>query len=199
MYCRSAALFKMPAIKQVPFSLAKIDDHSRSGGVHVSDITRDIGLEMGYIPPEYIGAEMIPEIINIGLAWEDFVFPNFHPEVCYHPGEASLDGVSGTCDGVSYDDRGLLVHEAKTTRKSMKKEADLAGQWLWLAQTMSYCKMWGTLRARYHILWLNGDYQRGKDSSNPSYRLYDLEFSQREINDNWTQLVNRGRSRHGLK
>lgn len=190
----------MPTITPVKFELTTVEDHNRSGGVHLSDITRDIGFTMGYIPPEYMHSELNPEIINIGLALEDFTFPRFHPDVDYHPGEMMLDGISGTADGISwFDSRTKKVHEGKTTRKSMRKELDLTMEWLWMAQTASYCKMWDTNLARYHIWWLNGDYRRGQPSANPHYKLYDLEFTKRELDDNWQMILNRGRSHHGVK
>lgn len=178
------------------------NDHSRSGGVHLTDITRDIGFQMGYIPPEFLTSEMHPEKIILGLAWEDYVFPRFHPEVCYHPGEVKYKGIAMTTDGVSYVQQGggekTRVHECKLTWKSMKKEADLQAEWLWLSQTMMYCVGWDTDVARYHIYWVNGNYKYGTPEGMPNYRLYDLHFTPRELNDNARMILNRGKERHGL-
>lgn len=179
-------------ITPVKFDLSLVNDPNRSGGLHVSHQVRGIGLKMGYLAPQYAdNSTMSAERVSLGLAWEDFVFPHHHPEIEYHPGELNLDGMAGTCDGVYWlDQGGHRISECKLTWKSMKKALNLEDEWMWLAQTKAYCKMWDTNLARYHIFWVNGNYSYKPPDGDPSYKMYDLEFTARELNDNWMMLKN---------
>lgn len=177
-------------IKPIPFQLQLPPSEGRSDGLHISSVIKDIGLQMGYIPPETINAEFDPTRICLGLAWEDWVFPSQHPDVIYHPGEVFHNEIAHSSDGISWFGEDKKVHECKLTWKSMRREADLQSEWLWLSQTMSYCSAWGTHLARYHIYWVNGDYKFG-EGGGPKYKLYDLEFTQRELQDNERMLKNR--------
>lgn len=80
----------------------------------------------------------------------------------------------------------------------MKKEIDLQGEWLWLAQTMGYCYAEETVHARYHIYWVNGNYKYNDPGGGPQYRLYDLTFSEKEVEANWQMLIAYGK-KIGLK
>ena len=167
----------------------------RSAGLNLSDVVRSIGFEMGYIPPQYQGEDISasPERAALGMAWEDWVFRTQHPEVSHQPGEVFGGNIACSADGISWFGNDLKVHECKLTWKSMKRESELQNEWLWLSQTMGYCLQWGTNLARYHIYWVNGDYQRGQNTGGPQYKLYDLEFTKRELEDNWLQIHNRAK------
>ena len=210
-----ACFHHMPKIVRLPYELSPKEDHTRSPGVHASNIVRDIGLTMGYLKPEYANeSKPHPVRVTMGLAWEDHIFPHHHPEVLYHPGETMVvPGVSGTCDGLSFD-RGTntdqrwvefaengegVVHECKLTWKSMKKELDLSAEWMWLSQTMLYCWGWGMTKAIYHIMWVNGNYKYGEPDGEPNYRLYGLTFTKKELEDNAKMIYKRGKDKHGLK
>lgn len=160
--------------------------------MHLSTVIRDIGMQMGYIPPHTVDAEFDPTRMCLGMAWEDWVFPTQHPEVVYHPGEMVGDTIACSADGISWIGEDKRVHECKVTWKSMRREFELQNEWLWLSQTMGYCYVWGTNLARYHIYWVNGDYKYG-DGGGPKYKLYDLEFSKRELQDNWKMINNRSK------
>ena len=178
-------------ITPVPFELTLINDHTRSEGVHVSNTIRKIGFDLGYLKPEYLGAEMDVPRVSLGCAWEDWVFPRQHPETLYHPGEIIKDGIAMTCDGLAwFDSDKKRVEECKLTWKSMKRALDLEAEWMWLSQTKSYCWGWETQYARYCIYWINGNYKYGTDEGKPQYRLYDLEFTYKELKDNWQMIKN---------
>jgi hypothetical protein len=189
-------------ITPVPYKLQLQQDSGRSKGVHLSNIVRDIALKTGFLKPQYASEkfeDIDPTKMELGMAWEDRVFTIHHPEVLYHPGEVIVDGVAMTTDGLSY---GWIaegaVHECKLTWKSKKRELDLFGEWMWLAQTMSYCYGHQMTTAMYHIFWINGDYKRGEPSGNPSYSLYKLEFTWDEILENWNAILNHGRDKYGI-
>lgn len=147
----------------------------------------------------------LPEVarlrISIGLAWEEYYIPTL-PEVVDHPGEMCVDGIYMTHDGESLDAvltrRGqtghiITAHEIKATYKSMNciyhpktGELDLSSQWMWVAQTQSYCKGLNTLRAFLHILFLCGDYTF---PIIPVLRVLCIEYTQEEIDRNWSVIT----------
>ncbi len=176
---------------------------ARSEGVHVSNIIRSIALKVGFLDKKWgddLSLTDAREItdpkgilrMRIGLAWEEHLIPTLC-DVVDHPGEMELQGVYMTHDGESVDrvftgSRGyeVIVHEVKTTYKSSKKAADLKSQWMWLTQLKAYCKGLNTRYARIYILFLCGDY---KYPIEPEYRVFEIEFTQEEIDSSWNTLV----------
>jgi hypothetical protein len=173
----------------------------RSEGLHVSNIIRSLAVEVGFLDKKWVedlslvDAREItdPNVIlrmRIGLAWEEHLIPTLEG-VTDHPGEILLQGVYMSPDGESVDrvllgSRGfeLVVHEVKSTYKSAKH--NLKTQWLWLTQLKAYCKGLGTRFARIYILYICGDY---KYPIAPIYQVYEIEFTQEEIDTNWTMLI----------
>jgi hypothetical protein len=176
-------------ISKIPFNLQLVNDHSRSPGVHLSQVIKKVGLKVGYIPPQFASEDsMNATKVCMGLAWEDHLAAHQHPDILYHPGELVLDGIAMTPDGLSFVDDGIL-HEFKLTWKSMKKENDLEGEWLWICQMMSYCKAAGLTRAWLHVLWVNGNYKYGDaENGGVQYRIYQFDFTKQELNDNWATI-----------
>lgn len=183
----------------------------RTVGLHQSDVVRQIALDMKYLAPEYADAELDPNKISLGLAWEEWVV-NKHPEMAAHPGEKSKDGVIVSVDGISYEDIPLLsvkgkplgstvempvVHEVKCTWYSMPKTLEALIEddkfWMYRAQMMNGCAVWNTRFAKLHPFFVNGDYGwlRGKAATSVStiYKVYEFEFTQAEINGNWAMIL----------
>lgn len=180
----------------------------RSAGVHVSSIIRCIATEAKILKPEWAEELSLVDVrtitdrvallrINIGLAWEEHYIPMLDG-VVDHPGEMEVQGIYMTHDGESVDvilglpyngvyagELALVCHEVKATYKSTRTVGDMATQWMWLAQLKAYCKGLGTRYARMHVLFLNGDY---KYPLGPQLLIYDIEFTQAEIDDNWQLL-----------
>lgn len=179
----------------------------RSFGVHCSSIIRGIALEMGILKNTDGDAvttlndarEITDPVallrISIGLAWEDYYIKNILSQqgVSKHPGEMLLDGIYMTPDGESLDviiTRGkpvhtLRIHEVKATYKSTKTVGDVSSQWMWLSQMKAYCKGAGTNFARLHVLFICNDYTY---PIGPSKQIFDIEFTKKEIDDNWELL-----------
>ena len=78
-----------------------------------------------------------------------------------------------------------IVHEVKATYKSTRTVGDLSSQWMWLAQIKAYCKGLDTRHARLHVLFLCGDYTY---PIKPVLKVWDIEFTQEEIDANWELL-----------
>ena len=185
----------------------------RGQGIHVSGLIRSIAAHMGVLKPEwvddpdYIGdsREITDETailrILIGLAWEELYISKIlcADGVVKHPKEYVLDHIHMSPDGISgkvvhgvttmwgpnRTVGSLLVHEVKATYKSIKTTADFSKQWMWLTQGMAYCKGVGTREIRFHVLHLCGDY---KMPIKPVAKCWDIEFTQKEIDDNWALM-----------
>ena len=157
-------------------------DAGRSKGVHVSEIIRRIAVRMGYIEGDQDFEKAWP-VMCLGIAWERYVAGVF-PATLWWPGEVALDGIAGSPDGVTVEDE--CVEEVKFTYKSASKPLDQ--QWMWLAQVKAYCAMLGLKKARLHVMYVNGDYKRG-EGPKPTYVVYDLEFSEQEVQDNWELIL----------
>lgn len=202
-----------PAELSLPESL-----EPRSSGVHVSSIIREIAITQGILKYGTVDADSKlldkQEItdptailrIAIGLSWEEWYIPRIlGPQgVVDHPGEMSQDGIYMTHDGESLDviitpkgskGRGR-IHEIKATYKSTNTVGeDLRTQWMWLCQVMAYCKGSGTRFATIHVLFLCGDYRM---PITPQLKIWDIEFSQKEIDDNWTLIKDYRDYREGV-
>jgi hypothetical protein len=173
----------------------------RSPGQHASGIIRPLAAEVGFLDKKWCEdlslvdtREITDPIailrIRIGLAWEEHLIPTLEG-VVDHPGELELQGVYMTPDGESVDrvllgSRGieLIVHEVKATYKSSRR--NIREQWMWLTQLKSYCKALNTRFARLYILFICGDYSY---PITPQHLIYEIEFSQDELDASWTMLV----------
>lgn len=182
----------------------------RADGIHVSSIIRAIATESGILKPEWCEEIDLLELnpstrfndmtvilrICIGLAFEEWYIPQL-PGVVDHPGEMKVSNIYMNHDGEELsrflvdrrEEYHIVVHEVKTTYKSMNTVGmdakALESQWMWKAQVMAYCKGCNTRFAIIHVLFLCGDYSR---PIRPQLWLYRVEFTQEEIDNNWTLL-----------
>jgi hypothetical protein len=152
-------------------------------------------------------------LVLIGLAFEDYVFRKYHPEVLYHPPEVELDGIKQSYDGIKdttageytkvwarkppKDFGGVTLVEAKTTHKSARKilaDPSLGFLdkrfWMWRSQMMGYCKSLETRWCTLHVLFMRGSWGKDWETKKPLYCIFEFEFSQFEIDENWDMLVN---------
>lgn len=194
--------------QEIPVSIGLPAGAPRSIGVHVSAIIRCIATEAGILKAEWAEELSLVDVreitdpvallrINIGLAWESHYIPMLEG-VLDHPGEMQVDGIYMTHDGESVDllltekafdykklEVRRVVHEVKATYKSTKTVGDLSSQFMWLAQMKGYCKGLNTRFARMHVLFLCGNY---KFPISPQLKVWDVEFTQEEIESNWELL-----------
>jgi hypothetical protein len=67
----------------------------------------------------------------------------------------------------------------------------------YVCQMMTYCRCLETPYARLYVLFVNGDYNRAGMS--PQTRAWDVEFSKRELEDNWKMFTNFAKQRGIIK
>lgn len=189
----------------VPFKLnVNLGGPTRSPGVHLSEVIRDLALRGGILDKKFANDDIEdhPERIALGLAWEEWVSKQ-HPEICFHPGEVMVDGISMSVDGVSvgsdelsiFGQEGTALHEIKLTWKSARKPID--EQWMWITQVkgylhgLSFMQKTKVRRAYLHPFYVNGNYSRspGDPLGGPKYMIYGMEFSDLEIAENWSMLT----------
>src|SRR3990167_7412065 len=189
-------------VKEFPINLTLPEPRvPRAPGTHVSGIIRAIAGEMGILNlgPEEISLTDRRAItdqdavlrMSIGLAWEEWYIFNVlsHFGVLDHPDSTCVDGIHMSLDGealsVTVTDTKSkylpVVHEVKCTYKSIKKVENLDSQWMWLAQIKAYCKGKRTTLAMLHVLFLCHNYK-------PVLRIWELEFTQQEVDENWALL-----------
>lgn len=197
----------------VSVSLPPQSGHGRSEGLHLSKIIRAIAVESKILDAAYAEDLSLVEVsgrqeewwanlpestrlkMSMGLAWEDWYVPQLQT-VAYHPGEMEVEGVYMTHDGESLDvvwsQGDHCLHEVKLTYKSTKTVGDLETQWMWVSQCKGYCKGLNTLVAYLHVLFVCGNY---KFPINPQLKVWRIEFTQEEIDDNWELMTDYVRHR----
>lgn len=185
--------------------------YPRSPGIHQSSIIRAMAIEGGLLKAEWadeielLDYRVVLDPIArsrmcIGLAWEEFYIPTQCPEVVDHPGETCLDGIYMTKDGESITvffiatrkHARLVIHEVKATYKSINTvglfdtQVRRAKNWMWIAQLLGYCKEAKTRYACLHVMFLCGDY---KYPIRPVPKIFDIEFTDEELEDNWVLMT----------
>ena len=157
--------------------------------LHLSDIYTD--LENTLFPRDTSADMNNPLWAEVGFLWEDVLTRSLADHCSERPGEVELDGIVGSPDG--YDKSTGILDEYKCTWKSINN-AHPENVWKWMTQVKGYCKMLGTNTVRFHILYIMGNYR----GSGPLYRSYLFTFTDIEIEENWSMLVNHAKSRGWL-
>lgn len=137
---------------------------------------------------------------EVGFLWEDVVKEQLVKRYKYQSLFQNIepfekDGIWVSPDGISMRDNTIIVEEMKTTKKKKVDNLDDSKFWWWHTQLKAYCHCIGTNYGRWHVLWLNGDYQwrkAGKLSlpANMDDSVFEVEFSDSELQDNWRNIVN---------
>lgn len=191
-------------VEEIQFEIVLPVDENRSAGIHLSDVIRDMALSAGVLDKKYDTEEMDKVLVLLGIAWENEIVKQ-HPDILFHPGEFTKDGLPGTPDGIcvvdgdlsiaGYDPVSWRVHEFKYTRKSSRGflqhlESQSGKVWMYLVQIKCYCRLLDTTEAWLHVLFANGDYSF---DASPEYRIYKLVFTPEEIASNWKMITSHHR------
>lgn len=166
------------------------DGEERKDGLHLGDVIKSLtersGLEMsrGRRGSGFSDMELTAEI---GLLWERVLGIVMREKYAVRPPQIRVDGIWMSPDGIGPDPEGqvpLVVEEYKATWKSTKSTPDENPRYM--MQVKSYCRAIETTVAIMRIFHLNGDYK----GSGPIYRVARLEFTERELDENWKMIVN---------
>lgn len=184
-----------------PLNLQEIHDaHSvdRSGGLHLSTIIQDLAYRGDYRDGAVDSSTR--QLWEAGFIWEDMGGRTMaHRYHSAYPSsrfllqcELQSDGVFMTPDILDVE-RGVDV-EMKWTRRKYEGPGTLSSpryrHWMWAAK--AYCRAACMVVAEFHVLFVNGDYSRGAmaDTSAQEPKAWRVEFSGRDLEDNWRMLMN---------
>lgn len=169
---------------------------TRSGGLHLTPIIRDI--ERTIKPQEdWVSQEELAFFGAGGFMWER-VYSIAHRDSVesgdlVRPGEFTLDGVTGSPDLIRVSDWTLI--ETKCTWRGLRKWGSLEKNfWSWLTQVKSYALMVGTNVAEIHVFFVAGDWR----PPIPCVRSIRLEFTDRELQENWSMILGHAKNRGWL-
>ncbi len=124
-----------------------------------------------------------------GYLWEVALSKAFGEKAAERPREFIRDGIAMNPDGVIYHfQRNLVeeeytypvVEEYKCTACSSDKSP--ADNWKWMMQVKGYCKALGATKCIFRILHVR--------SFVPEYNVWELTFTQVELDENWQAVLN---------
>jgi|SRR5579863_560691 len=190
----------LPFPYAVPTDGQKVE---RSTGLHLSEIIRRAAYKLRLLTPDddqteeeffdFSQVKRIPQLrMHLGIAWENYISQLLPQKpghtLMFHPGELYLSDIAMSPDAIEFGPDGqVIIHEFKCTWKSSRGIIDK--QWMWLTQIKGYLKAVGGNHARLHVFYVRGDYA----ASWPEATTWELEFSDRELDDNWEMLLREAR------
>jgi hypothetical protein len=187
----------------------------RSGGMHVSDIVRDLcaRLEPKRFPAQIRveGAPPMPQRTNprweLGMAFEDQLGERLADRHCrlysdtaFRPGEITVDDITGTPDWIEPCARildedtktffdGPAVVEAKCTWLTSRHEIEGGKFTYWIWQGKSYCYMHQVPTLRIFPLHIMGDYLFEKSPEpGPHFLGWEETYTARELQEHWDMI-----------
>lgn len=185
--------------RPLDFNLA-VSPAGRSEGLHASDIYGDLFKDL---EPERYGewdGSLDPDSLMtaIGLAWEVHLEKMLvlgghlvaRPPECRSP------------EGIYYSPDLLVVNgedrigEIKVTWQSSRTDLNDPKFDKYLVQNKFYCYHEQMNLARFYILYMRGDY---RNRSWPVFKIWDVVYTDRELRENNTMLLNHARHKGLLK
>lgn len=166
---------------------------TRTDGLHVSTIIKSICQEID--PKRFSTKGDLPwNRFETGFTFErvlELAFASRLPHI-FRPGEIELDGILMSPDGIDPD--GFVLEEYKCTWMYSNDAPDSTKFWHWFVQMKAYCHALGTLRARLRVLFVNG-----WGNKEPEYKVWNIAFTDAELQDNWNMILKHARGKGWLK
>ena len=170
---------------------------NRSKGLHLSNVIHDIANALGMNPK---GADWdLNTCCEVGFLWEDVLSEVFGNRMGKRISEVELLGISGSPDGIAYENGELILEEYKCTWRSVRNCP--SDNWKWMTQIKAYCWMLSKqmktpcTKVRMRILYINGMYK----PPSPIYSEYVIRFTVQELSDNWDMIMNHAKSKGWIK
>ncbi len=171
------------------------------GVVHLSDIYSSL---MKRLQPERFGQPFDQDAftkMEIGIAFENILERGLAEKFAtVRPGEIisdegvymSPDGVNpALCAGEEYKATWMSSRSKGTTPYTDEDGEPSEKYQHWFFQMKGYAKWLGTNRFLLRVLHINGDYTY---PLKPQFLSHLIEFTDRELDDNWRLLMNHARS-----
>ncbi len=175
--------------------MERSDDPSR----HVTAVIRYLCLKLGHFDDDGEGVTVEQQTrMELGSAFEDLMVKALAARYeknnyrYVQPGELFLDGMIGTPDLLDVDD--YAIEEIKLTWLSSNHPPEHKKLWKYWVQLKAYCRMAETQQGRLHVCYVNGDY---REERGPTYRKWEVEFTQQELHENWRMLITHGQVMRG--
>jgi hypothetical protein len=170
----------------------------RSIGLHVSTIYNDLYQDLD---PDRYSKDGEPHqiLMAIGLSWEQWLERTLIAmgECVARPGELiSPEGIIYSPDlhvlnGVE------RLGEIKSTCMSSREGIEAPKFAKWHCQAKIYCYWTSIPRMRFYVLFLRGDYRKGDGF--PEFKVWDVEYGARELQENRCMLINHAHSKEMLE
>lgn len=172
---------------------ANAPGYVRSPGLHMSDIYNALYAKLDKARYAKGGGPDV-EKMELGMAFEEALEVSLRERLFKsdRPGEfTTREGVIYNPDQLFYEPD-FRLGEFKCT---WYKDVGLRDKRFdkWLTQMKSYCYHLGTPYARLYTFFVNGNYK----PPTPRLKAWDIEFTSRELNDNWNMML-RFAEREGL-
>lgn len=171
------------------------DGEVRSPGLHLSPLIKELD-EAAHGEKRYPETDELTRqaYFSVGFMWEQILSTVLSATALrkaagqlVRPGEVTLDGIAMSPDAIDLTD--YVLEEYKATWLSCKHPIDGTKFWHWMVQIKAYCKALGTRTARLRVFYVAGDWR----GSGPQVRGWTLEFTERELEENWAMITNHAR------
>lgn len=174
----------------------------RSEGLHMSDIYGSLFKELE--PKRYDQGGPLPLLrFEAGLALENILEQGLRQRLVERPGEfTTKEGIIFSPDLILFNGT-TRVGEMKLSWLSSREAPRLAcngfpPKWdKWVVQMMAYCFNLDTPDARLIGFFINGDYDHKRGLS-PELLAWDVQFTPRELKENWDMLLSHARQKRML-
>lgn len=169
--------------------------------LHVSALYNDLFQDLE--PKRYTrGGTPDPLRLEAGLAFEEMLENALKERIAstHRPGEIISDeGIIASPDLIIYNSH-IRVGEIKLTWMSCRGLPDTVSNGFppkfdkYFVQMKAYCHILDTPYARLLGFFVNGDYAKDGPMS-PMFKAWDVEFTARELKENWQMLINHGKQK----
>jgi len=173
------------------------DADTRTPGLHLSDVLRDLGNTLGmtdYRDDTDFSQDPVRAAVSLGFIWENFISTQLRDTaekyasgLIFRPPEIERDGI--ICSPDAFDMTLPGLREFKCTSKSSRTDIrDEVKFWSWWMQIKCYCHVLEIDQAILQVFWLSTNWDPGH-----SIRAYHAKFGQTELNEAWSQVVKHAR------
>jgi hypothetical protein len=172
----------------------------RSPGLHMSNIYNDLYQDL---EPKRFTRGTLPDPLRLeaGLAFEDMLEEGLKRRLCGErpPEMVTEEGIFYSPDLIIFNGHTRLG-EIKLTWMSSKEVPREAANGFppkfdkYFTQMKAYCHHLDLGHARLLAFFVNGDYRPPK----PELLAWDIEFTPRELRENWQMLLNHARHKRML-